>query len=455
MLKATNSIKTNSATTAENAPASQTPTKNLGKQLDRLKVKGTPTPIKNTSSKTKKSPTVELNQSLALDPAAFAGTDLLETPQLQPEPLLVPNNKRFVLFPIQYHKIWAAYKNAEAKFWSAEEIEFADDADYWNPIPAKQKACLLHALAIMSVNDLLAGSEPILSRLSDEIQAPEARCYFGFQLMQKNIHTESLNVLLDLFSKSATDKIYLFESLEKMPTTSRRVAWIQKYLTESPLPYSTRLFALATYCMLFNTAVQTILLLLCNPSAGRKSTAAIATPNRKQVQRKQQLATDFHGLQKCLVKIQADQHRAVQFLRLLACEHFANPIDAGEAAAMVRDAIVIEGEIARECFEMGGAGLGEKGTIEIHGGSALTVEDVCGRAERIGDALLKTFGVVSVFADKKLRKSDGLQWMDEMLWELVEIDSGVVEHVVVREEKQQVQQEKMNVRQEFSLDEDF
>ena len=32
------------------------------------------------------------------------------------EPILVENPGRFVLFPIQHHKLWEAYKKAESSF---------------------------------------------------------------------------------------------------------------------------------------------------------------------------------------------------------------------------------------------------------------------------------------------------------------------------------------------------
>ncbi|KAJ3029434.1 UNVERIFIED_CONTAM: Ribonucleotide-diphosphate reductase (RNR), small subunit, partial [Siphonaria sp. JEL0065] len=122
--------------------------------------------LTNQSSRVINTPTKALGKDFArLD---FASTKLdFEFDQVESEaadePLLKLNNKRFVLFPIQYQKIWAAYKNAEAKFWSAEEIEFFEDADDWKNVNNKERACILHALAVMSVNDTLAGDEPIIS----------------------------------------------------------------------------------------------------------------------------------------------------------------------------------------------------------------------------------------------------------------------------------------------------
>ena len=39
------------------------------------------------------------------------------------EPILEKNKDRFVLFPITHPLIWGMYKQAEASFWTAEEID--------------------------------------------------------------------------------------------------------------------------------------------------------------------------------------------------------------------------------------------------------------------------------------------------------------------------------------------
>ena len=51
--------------------------------------------------------------------------------QNQLEPLLQENPNRFVLFPIKYHDIWMMYKQAEASFWTAEEVDLSHDVAHW------------------------------------------------------------------------------------------------------------------------------------------------------------------------------------------------------------------------------------------------------------------------------------------------------------------------------------
>lgn len=48
------------------------------------------------------------------------------------EPILEKNDNRFVIFPIQHDDVWAAYKNAQAKIWTAEEIDLSQDITDWN-----------------------------------------------------------------------------------------------------------------------------------------------------------------------------------------------------------------------------------------------------------------------------------------------------------------------------------
>lgn len=43
------------------------------------------------------------------------------------EPILQENPNRFVLFPIQNNEVWQMYKQAEASFWTAEEIDLGQD----------------------------------------------------------------------------------------------------------------------------------------------------------------------------------------------------------------------------------------------------------------------------------------------------------------------------------------
>ncbi len=65
--------------------------------------------------------------------------------ELKPEPILIENPGRFVLFPIQHNDIWQMYKKAEASFWTAEELDLAQDAKDWDKTIFKHITCFGYA----------------------------------------------------------------------------------------------------------------------------------------------------------------------------------------------------------------------------------------------------------------------------------------------------------------------
>lgn len=60
-----------------------------------------------------------------------SATQVSEMQQPLPEPLLEDNPNRFVILPIKYNDIWKMYKEQMACFWTAEEIDLAQDLKDW------------------------------------------------------------------------------------------------------------------------------------------------------------------------------------------------------------------------------------------------------------------------------------------------------------------------------------
>ncbi|KAI8855249.1 ferritin-like superfamily [Chytridium lagenaria] len=188
-----------------------------------------------------------------------ADPNLQQHPDDMQEQLLVPNNKRFVLFPIQYHKIWMCYKHAEANFWSPEELEFADDVEAWSLIPDADRASVSFLLAFLVSNDF-GEQHRLLHLLSNEIQAPEARCFLGFQIMQGNIHQEFFNVLLDFLVKDASYINTVSVKVQESTCIQTRNEWIAKYVLNPQEPFARRLFSLTVALALFNMSGYHLLL---------------------------------------------------------------------------------------------------------------------------------------------------------------------------------------------------
>src|ERR1700712_189616 len=106
------------------------------------------------------------------------------------------------------------YKKAMASFWTAEEIDLSKDLHDWNNrLNDDERYFVSHVLAFFAASDGIV-NENLLERFSGEVQIPEARCFYGFQIMMENIHSETYSLLIDTYIKEQAQKTYLFNAIE-------------------------------------------------------------------------------------------------------------------------------------------------------------------------------------------------------------------------------------------------
>ena len=161
----------------------------------------------------------------------------------QLEPMLVENPNRFVLFPLKYHDIWEMYKKSEASFWTAEEIDLAKDRSDWTSLTKNEQFFIKNVLAFFAASDGIV-NENLATRFATEIQIPEARFFYGFQIMMENIHSEVYSLLIDTFVTDHAEKLFLLQGIETIPTVGKKANWALRYAT-STAPFSERLVAFA------------------------------------------------------------------------------------------------------------------------------------------------------------------------------------------------------------------
>ena len=106
------------------------------------------------------------------------------------------------------------YKKAEASFWTAEEIDLSKDIHDWNnKLNDDERYFISHVLAFFAASDGIV-NENLVERFSGEVQIPEARCFYGFQIMMENIHSETYSLLIDTYIKEQAQRAYLFNAIE-------------------------------------------------------------------------------------------------------------------------------------------------------------------------------------------------------------------------------------------------
>jgi ribonucleoside-diphosphate reductase beta chain len=158
------------------------------------------------------------------------------------EPLLQENKNRFVLFPIQHSDIWQMYKQAEASFWTAEEIDLAQDQTNWEGLNDGERHFISHVLAFFAASDGIV-NENLGANFFNEVQFPEAKCFYGFQIMMENIHSETYSLLIDTYIKDPKEKQRLFHALETVPCVQRKGEWALKWINSDN--FAERLVAFA------------------------------------------------------------------------------------------------------------------------------------------------------------------------------------------------------------------
>ena len=150
-----------------------------------------------------------------------------ETMTLVEEPLLTENPNRFVLFPIEHHDIWEMYKKEEASFWTAEEIDLNQDISDWKKLNDGEKHFISHVLAFFAASDGIV-NENLAVNFMKEVQYPEAKCFYGFQIMMENIHSETYSLLIDTYIKDPKEKSRLLNALETVPCVKNKGEWAIK-----------------------------------------------------------------------------------------------------------------------------------------------------------------------------------------------------------------------------------
>ncbi|KAI0321829.1 ribonucleotide reductase small subunit [Amylostereum chailletii] len=161
------------------------------------------------------------------------------------EPLLMESKRRFVLFPIQYHEIWQMYKKAEASFWTAEEMDLSKDMHDWNNrLNDNERHFVSHVLAFFAASDGIV-NENLVERFSNEVQAAEARCFYGFQIMMENIHSETYSLLIDTYIKDPVQREYLFDAVETIPCVKKKADWALRWISDHGSVFGERLIAFA------------------------------------------------------------------------------------------------------------------------------------------------------------------------------------------------------------------
>jgi ribonucleoside-diphosphate reductase subunit M2 len=160
------------------------------------------------------------------------------------EPLLAPDDNRFVMFPIKHDDVWKMYQKQVDCFWRPEEIDLTKDVSHWESLNQEERYFLSMILAFFAASDGIV-LENLAVRFMNEVQLSEARAFYGFQIAMENIHSTTYSLLIETYIKDSEEKHRLFHAIDNFPCIKKKSDWSQKWIHDNRSSFATRLVAFA------------------------------------------------------------------------------------------------------------------------------------------------------------------------------------------------------------------
>ena len=160
------------------------------------------------------------------------------------EPILKPDDSRFVMFPIKHNDIWEMYKKQVDCFWRAEEIDLSKDLNDWKTLTSDEQHFIKMIIAFFAGSDGLV-LENLASRFMSDVQVSEARAFYGFQIAMENIHSQTYSLLIDTYINDDEEKNKLFNAIENFPCIAKKANWAKKWIGDNRSSFASRLVAFA------------------------------------------------------------------------------------------------------------------------------------------------------------------------------------------------------------------
>jgi ribonucleoside-diphosphate reductase subunit M2 len=160
------------------------------------------------------------------------------------EPMLMQDDSRFVMFPIQDQDVWEMYKKAEDCFWRAQEVDLSKDLSHWLSLTNDERYFISMVLAFFAASDGIV-LENLALRFMTEVQIAEAKAFYGFQIAMENIHSIMYSQLIETYISDSNEKSKLFNALENFSCIKKKADWALKWIGDKESNFATRLVAFA------------------------------------------------------------------------------------------------------------------------------------------------------------------------------------------------------------------
>lgn len=189
------------------------------------------------------------------------------------EPILESNPNRFVLFPMQYPDIYEFYEMHEKAFWTVKEVDLSNDIKDWATLSKNEQFFIKNVLSFFAASDGIV-NENLAENFIREVQYPEAKHFYGFQIMMENIHSHMYSLLIDTYIKNSKEKLECFQAIDNLPAVAKKANWALNWISSDS--FTDRLIAFVavegiffsgSFCSIFWLKNKGIMQGLCNANA--------------------------------------------------------------------------------------------------------------------------------------------------------------------------------------------
>lgn len=153
------------------------------------------------------------------------------------------NENRFVIFPLKYQEIYKAYKKAESLQWSDDEINLSHDKVHWKELSVDERYFISHILAFFAASDGIV-TENLALRFYNDVQIPEARAFYSFQMYIETVHSIVYSKIIDTLIDDHNERYKLFNAIETLPAVQKKAQWALKWISSNE-NFDIRLIAFA------------------------------------------------------------------------------------------------------------------------------------------------------------------------------------------------------------------
>ena len=129
-------------------------------------------------------------------------------------------------------------------YFGAEEINLSADLTDWVRLSNTERHFISHVLAFFAASDGIVNKN-LSSNFTTEVTAPEARCFYGFQIAVENIHNEMYSLLIDTYIKDLKEKLHLLNAIKTVPCIQCKAKWALKWCNPTNASFAKRVIAFA------------------------------------------------------------------------------------------------------------------------------------------------------------------------------------------------------------------